>query len=253
MTREQFITIKEYLESKNIINISNEETKMDIRKNGHEYTMEEHVAGMLYSLLSAQTVWKNIERNMTNINQLFFNFDIEKIKHTDYTYFYNGLGQWGARGRLTKAQLRVFHYNISVMEKIVEEYGSMDIFVESAPLYEVIAMLSNPKSKYKFKMMGEALVCEYLRNVGIDCFKLDTHLVELLGKNRIGLKSGLVPSFQAVYEEIHNLSIETGLWMAQIDYTLWAFGATGFGEVCSAKPRCSICPIREGCNRNEIQ
>ena len=79
MTSEQFITIKEYLESKNIINISNEETKMDIRKNGHEYTMEEHVAGMLYSLLSAQTVWKNIERNMTNINQLFFNFDIEKI------------------------------------------------------------------------------------------------------------------------------------------------------------------------------
>lgn len=102
---------------------------MDLRAEGKTFTTEEHMQGMIYSLLSAQTVWANIERNFKNIDRLFFEYDIVKIKTQDYMYFVNGLRKLGCGSRLTNAQIKALYENIATVEKIIAEYGSMDVFV----------------------------------------------------------------------------------------------------------------------------
>ena len=91
MNKNTVIKVKNYLENKGIIKISGEITPMDLRKNGKEFSLEEHIQGMIYSLLSAQTVWANIERNKPNIDKIFFNYNPEKILDKDYTYFVEAL------------------------------------------------------------------------------------------------------------------------------------------------------------------
>lgn len=45
----------------------------------------------------------------------------------------------------------------------------------SEPTHKIVRKLSNYWSQYKIKMLGEALAWEYIRNVGIDACKPDTH------------------------------------------------------------------------------
>ena len=246
--KDELLAIKNYLKVNNIVDIDGNVTKVHMRENGKFFSFAEHIRGMVYSMLSAQTVWTNIERNMANIDALFNNFDPEFILSHDYTYFYDGLGRFGARGRLTNGQLKELHHNIGIMQSIIKQYGSMDAFVDSRPVYEIIDKLANPASRYKLKMMGEPLVCEYLRNVGVDCFKPDVHLKRLLGRDRLRACASSDPSFSDLYSIMIKLKKETGLKMAQIDYLLWAFCATGLGEVCTANPNCNVCPVRSKCH-----
>lgn len=51
-------------------------------------------------------------------------------------------------------------YNIQIMEKIEQEYGSIDTFVNTYPANELVEKLSSNTSKYKLKMMGKALIWE---------------------------------------------------------------------------------------------
>ena len=106
-----------------------------------------------------------------------------------------------------------------------------------------------PTTPNKLKRMGIPLVCEYLRNVGVDCFKADVHLMRIIGKDRLGFISSEKPSFTEMYKEIKKLSDEISLWMEQIDYILWAYCAENFGAICTATPNCHKCVVREFCNR----
>lgn len=249
MNKNTVYTIKDYLEKKGIVSISGEVTPMDLRKNGKVFSFEEHLQGAIYSLMSAQTVWANIERNKPNIDRIFFNYNPEEILRHDASYFVEKLGVIRCRSRLTNNQMKVLHDNIRTMQLIEKEYGSMDAFVTSAETEVIVDKLSNPKSKYKIKQMGEALVREYLRNVGVDSAKPDVHMKRLLGVERLGVSNSNEASNEEVISTMKRLSSETGLWMSQIDYLFWAYCATDMGEICTASPRCSQCVIRNECNR----
>jgi len=58
---------------------------LNARKSGNsvKYTFEEHIEAVIYSLLSNQRKWKTIEDNKENINKIFFNYNIEKIKNIE--------------------------------------------------------------------------------------------------------------------------------------------------------------------------
>lgn len=86
--------IKEYLKQNNIADIDSEKSKMQLRAEGKKFSTEEHLQGMIYSLLSAQTVWANIEKNFANIDRLFDGYNIEKIKRHDADYYVKGLQNW---------------------------------------------------------------------------------------------------------------------------------------------------------------
>ncbi len=249
MNKNTVIKVKNYLEDKGIIKISGEITPMDLRKKGKNFSLEEHIQGMIYSLMSAQTVWANIERNKPNIDRIFFNYDPEKILERDYTYFIDALGIIRCRSRLTNRQMKVLHENIRTMMRIEEEYGSMDAFVTSDNVEKIVEKLSKAESEYKIKMMGEALAREYLRNVGVDSGKPDVHMKRIMGSERLGVSRYPEATNDEVVEKLQKLSIETGLWMSQIDYIFWAYCATDMGEICTANPRCGKCVIRDECKK----
>ncbi len=96
--------------------------------------------------------------------------------------------------------------------------------------------------------MGEALIWEYLRNVGVDGAKPDVHMKRILGHNRLGFSRYEEATNEEVINAMKQLSDETGLWMAQLDYMFWCFCATGKGEICTANPSCNRCVLRDECN-----
>jgi endonuclease III len=251
MEKNIVLSVKKYLEDTGIIDIDNEVSKMDLRAQGKEFSLSEHIEGMVYSLLSAQTVWANIEHNMFGIRKLFCNFNAEEIKQHDFSYFVDGLAKLRCRSRLTNNQMKALHGNIATMEHIVNEYGSMDKFVTSRPQQEIVKLLSKAGSKYKLRQMGEALVWEYLRNVGVDGAKPDVHMKRILGCDRLGVSKFEEATNEEVIKAMKELSVETGLWMAQLDYIFWCYCATDKGEICTVNPNCSRCVIRRYCKHGK--
>jgi endonuclease III len=249
MDRETVFKIKRYLEDNKIANINGKDSKMDLRAQGRKFPLTEHIQGMIYSLLSAQTVWANIERNMPRIDELFFYYAPEMILSKDYTYFVDGLARLRCRSRLTNNQMKSLPANIRMMQKIENEYGSMDAFVTSRPQSEIVHLLADSGSRYKMKQMGEALAWEYLRNVGVDGAKPDVHMKRILGSERLGVSKSPEASNEEVISTMKKLSDETGIWMAQLDYLFWCYCATDKGEICTAEPDCNRCVIKDECNR----
>lgn len=249
MDKEILLKIREYIEQNNIAKIGEQKSKMQLRAEGKVFTLEEHLQGMIYSFLSAQTVWANIENHFTDIDKLFFGYDKEKIKQHEYMYYVIGLKRLNCGSRLTNAQMKVLHKNIETIESIIDEYGSMDTFVISRPQKEIVKIMSDSTSKYKIKQFGPALTWEYLRNVGVDGAKPDVHMKRILGCNRLGVSRKENATDIEVLDTVKQLSDETGLWMADIDYLIWLYCATDKGEVCTATPHCEKCVVREYCNK----
>ena len=122
--------------------------------------------------------------------------------------------------------LDVIHYHIRSEGQIVKKAGS----------------------KFKLKMLGEALAWEYLRNVGIDGAKPDVHLCRFLSESRMGDGNHTPATTKEVYDSVLELSKATKLSMTAIDNYIWSYCADGYGEVCTSETHCSICEIRQHCN-----
>lgn len=251
MNRETVLKVKKYLTDNSLLDDETFDSLPEKRKKGKIFTFNEHVEGMIYSLLSAQTKFSVIEKNRENINKLFFYYNTDEILSRNYEYFLNGLQDLKCGSRVRKAQMKVLHYNIELMRTIENEYGSMDTFVTSKPVKNIIQMLSSPSSKYKMKQMSTALVCEYLKNVGIDCAKPDVHMKRMLGCNRLGWSKYSNATNDEVYDAFRFLSEETGMYMADIDYFFWLYCSDGNAEICSAAPNCKNCVIKDECNNNK--
>ena len=248
-TNEHYlVTMKKYLESSGFLYNSENEQKVNERKDGRHFTKEQHINGLVYSLLSNQTVWAHIDPHLQEIDELFFQYNTEKIKSTDYTYFVQGIYNLKCGNVSTQKQMESLSYNIGVLEQIENEYGSIDAFVTSAPAYKIADMLSDSSSKYKLKMVGTALAWEYLRNVGVDGAKPDTHTRRFLGNGRMGTIRREIATPEEVYNQVEKLASETGFTRVAIDNIIWSYCASGYGAICTANPNCSKCVIKEHCN-----
>ncbi|HJJ46127.1 MAG TPA: hypothetical protein O0Y17_03490, partial [Methanocorpusculum sp.] len=67
MDKTTIYKIQTWLAENNIAKIDSSQAKMQQRKDGKIFTIEEHIKGMIFSLLSAQMVWKKIEENEQQI------------------------------------------------------------------------------------------------------------------------------------------------------------------------------------------
>jgi len=241
--------VEKYLREKGVLDDSFGGLKMQLRKEGKRFSFEEHLQGLIYSQMSAQAVWANIERHFKQIDELFFHYNIHEINGRDGSYFSKGIISIGCGSRLTNKQMVVLHKNIEIMLSIVADYGSMDDFVTSAPAQQIVRKLSDSQSKYKLHQVGPALAWEYIRNVGIDGAKPDLHMKRIFGSSRLGCSKHESASDEEIFTTVKRLSEETGYFMAQIDYILWCFCAKGQGEICTAEPHCGQCPIRDCCSK----
>ncbi len=240
--------IRDYLESKGLRYEGSLNSQIAIRKEGKQYSIREHIRAMIYSMLSNQTKWHRIEPHLTEIDDLFFNYDPVALKSATGEYFTCKLFEIKCGNISTKSQMNALSYNIYIFESIEKGYGSLDEFVTSKPAYEIVQKLSSNGSPYKLKMLGEALAWEYLRNVGIDGAKPDVHLCRFLSGNRMGKGNHSPASTKEVYSTVGGLSQETGLTMTEIDNYIWSYCADGYGEMCTAEPHCRDCKLRQYCN-----
>ena len=216
------------------------------RSNGYQFTLQDHLRGLILALLSNQRPWKPIANNLDNLETIFLNYQPEKLKKTDPEDLVKNVKAIKCGNRSIKRQMETLHYNISIFEKIEAENGSIDTFITSQPAEEIADKLSNPSSPYKLKQMGMALTMEYLKNVGISGMKPDTHLLRICGHERLNIIPNTNPKEQLLIFE--NFSKKAGVSTTYMDNLIWIFGADDFGEICSNSPQCQKCELKTCCN-----
>jgi endonuclease III len=138
--------------------------------------------------------------------------------------------------------------NIVVFETIAKKYGTLDRFVESADPHAIAKCLSDVGSKYKLRQVGYTLAMEYLRNVGLRASKPDVHIRRVIGRARLGLVGAETPSEEEAYRAVGKIAGEANVNPIYLDNLLWLFCAKDYGNVCSKKPQCTACRLREACN-----
>jgi len=239
--------IRDYL-SVNKIDFENHELIRNIkdRRNGRKFTFEDNIKGLIYAQLSNQTKWVNIATKLSQIDKLFFSFDKAKITQIQASYFYDGIFALKCGNIATKKQMLALHENILMLEQIEIEYGTLDHFYSTYPADEIAKLLSG--GKYKLKYMGYALAWEFLRNVGVDGAKPDLHMRRIFGSDRLSYSSAAIASEDDVIRIVDGISAETGYYKSYIDNLLWSYCADGYGEICTANPKCAVCIVKEYCN-----
>lgn len=217
------------------------------RNAGKKYSLEEHIRGLVYALLTNQTKWNRITPHLAEIDQIFFAYAPEQIKNVSGESLAKKIFSLKCGNISTKAQMKALADNIRIFEELEKEYGSMDAFITSDAPEVIVKKLSQSNSPYKLHQVGEALAWEYIRNVGIDGAKPDTHIRRFLGSNRMGESKGKEATIEEALSQIERLSEETGLTKATVDNIIWSFCADGYGEVCTATPHCEVCPVKTWC------
>lgn len=217
-----------------------------LREGGKEFSFNEHLRGLIFSLLSNQRPWGPIEENRNRITEIFYEFDKDKILKASGDIFEQKLRNIRCGNRAIKSQMESLNYNIGILEKVEKDYGSLDNYVTSDSPYKIAKEFASG-NRYKLKQIGFALALEYLRNIGIDAIKPDLHILRILSNDRLGYLKNDSDSNGAVVV-IEKISYETGSSQSYIDALLWMFCADSYGNICSSNPRCYICKLNDYCN-----
>lgn len=223
------------------------------RNSGKVFSFEEHLKGFIYAQLSALVSWKKIKDNQSKIDELFCNFDRSELKEQTADFLIDEIKNLKCYSPYTtKTQMYSLKANIETFEKIEQDFGSLEKFITHTTPVNIIKSFADSNSTYKLKYSGVALVCEYLRNVGIDIIKPDRHLVRILERLGVLFELGHNPAdtykFAPVFRACKKLSDKTNLSQVKLDFLLWNYCATGYGEICTSNPKCEHCVIKDFCN-----
>lgn len=208
-------------------------------------TFDEHIRALIYSLLSNQTKWINIAPKLPLVDSLFFGYAKGKIFEQPASYFYEGLFALKCGNISTRKQMEGLHENIRILEKIEREHGSLNDYYASMPAEELAVKLSS--GPYKLKMVGYALACNYLKNLGIDSVKPDVHLRRILGCERLGFSTRIIATEREVMKATAAMSVAAGISKTMVNNLLWSFCADGYGQICRSTPQCGKCGIKPFC------
>ncbi|WMJ76888.1 MULTISPECIES: hypothetical protein [unclassified Sedimentibacter] len=241
------LTMRKYLLRNNLLHSNSFPNYVAERRNGRVFTFQEHLRGLIYSQLSAQVQWQRVEQHLKEIDNLFFDYDCDEILKHNSDYFIKGIKMLKCGSRCTANQMNNLAKNICMLQQIEKEYHSLDAYVTSKPAIKIVADLSS--GIYKLAYIGTALAWEYLRNVGIDGAKPDIHICRFLGSNRMGICQSPIATKQEVADIMEEISNVLHITMAEIDSIIWSYCATGFGEICTATPKCQRCIVSDYCKK----
>lgn len=210
------------------------------RANGIPYSLSEHISAMIFSQLSNQRPWKGIAKNAENIKRIFHNFDADQIMvmtPIQLEKIVSDLKAIKCGNRQIAKQIASLQDNIRTLQTIATEHGSIDTYYNETPADQVIYSLS--AGKYKLKQMGVPLVSEYLRNVGMDLVKPDTHVKRLLG--RLGYTASNPATDSEAFQACEEIAAEYGIQNIEVDAVLWQYCAKDFFQKCTDDPDCKGC------------
>lgn len=245
---QMFNILEEYLKDKvQDIDLTILEA-VNARKNGKSFNFEEHLKGFVYAQLSALVSWKKIKDNQPRLDEIFCNFDRQQLKDKSAEDLINEITAIKCHNPYTtKNQMRSLKANIETFEKIEQEYGSLENFITHSTPSNIIKLLADSNSTYKLKYAGVALVCEYLRNVGMDIIKPDVHIKRIASAERLHLVTA--KNDYKIIDEFQELAQQIEISQVKMDYLLWNYCSKGYGEVCTATPKCDVCVIRKYCQK----
>ena len=126
----------------------------------------------------------------------------------------------------------------------------MGKFITHSTPSNIIKLLADSNSTYKIKYMGVPIACEYVRNVGIDIIKPDVHIKRIAAADRLNLATAKYD--YKIIDEFQELSKQIGISQAKMDYLLWNYCSKGYGEICTATPKCNECVIRNYCKQGVL-
>lgn len=208
-----------------------------------QLTLQDHVQAMIYAELSNNRPWQRIQDNIDNGNipEIFFQFDIEQLKNADPGQLTKNLQAISCGNRQIKRQMNTLKDNIEVLQRIDRDHGSIHHYFKTKNPHELVKEFSIFYSKNKLKYMGVALVCEYLKGVGIGVVKPDIHLRRIVG--RLGYASKeTADEWETIYicDEIVK---EYHLPHYEVDSILWQYCADKKFEVCGVNRHCQKCGV----------
>lgn len=256
--KNQLNSIKETLTKKgldyqNLINLNIGVINYQKRENGYKFQIEDHLKGLIYSLLSNQRPWKKIAENLELVDNIFLNYDPNRLKKITPDELITNLRIKQLGNRAIARQMNGLKNNIITLENIQREYGSIDKFIESDTAEVIAGKLSN-QGKYKIENFGFALAMEYLKNVGISGAKPDVHIIRICDSDRLNVfKKGT--SGPEIQKRLYDLCKQLDYNLTEVDYILWLFAAKGYGEICESEPNCDVCLLKERqqCNLNRLE
>lgn len=237
--------------------------QIERREQGEVFSLADHIRGMVYAMLSSGISWKQIESGIDEstgriiaLDEILCNYEPEKLLSADPSDLRYKIKEhnWASQSTL-KQMTGLIRINIPKLLEFQKNSGSIDAYYqqfieEDSSFQSLIINLSKAGSKDKFAEMGEALTAEYLRNVGYDMSKPDRHICRILGANHLGCSEHEpVQVFEAM-EIVKRIALLCGKHIAEVDYILWSYCATGYGEICTAqRPMCWICVASDFCVR----
>lgn len=216
-------------------------TLIQQRLNGRVFSLSDHTRGMLYSLLSNQRPWHQIDKHRADIDEIFHNFDTEYIKNEDPSVFVENIKKIKCGNKYIVKQISAMKDNIETLERIEKDEGSIDEYFNKTPKYSLLKELS--QGKFKLKQMATPLTAEYLKNVGLDIIKPDVHVRRILA--RLGYSKNTPASIKECFEICQDIAKEFGCYEVVIDSILWQYCADKYFEKCTEKPKCESCKVED--------
>lgn len=216
-------------------------------KDKNSLDLNDHVKAMVLSLLSNMRDWKPIEENLSLLETIFCGYDAEKLSEKSGAILVEEVKRKKCGNLKINSQMTHLKENIAVLKTLSQKTGGIDSFYASTDKYELVAMLSDMNSEYKLHEMGVALVCEYLKGVGIPLVKPDRHVCRIIG--RLGF-SETIPAGEIetlrICDEIANA---LNMSHAQVDTILWQYGVKEKCGICGDEPDCIRCGVASCPNR----
>lgn len=241
--------------------------QIDKRNENGSFSINDHIRAIVYSMLSGGTAWDRVAKEtdsktgyITSVDKIFRDYNPKELLKCSPEQLQEELKEIRLTSRYTSAQISaLLDVNIPKLMEWEKEYKTVDNYYQRymesdcglvAPGISLVKALSAPDSKYKLAQMGEALVCEYLRNIGYDFPKPDRHICRILGRDSLTFSTNVeVPRLQA-FQIIFKLAKLVGKSVAETDYILWSYCATGYGEICTVdKPVCDVCVASKQCRK----
>lgn len=217
------------------------------RKNKVDFSLTEHVKAMVYSMLSNNRPWDGIAKNSEKIDAIFQNFNIDYLLTASPEELEQKLKEIKCGNRQIKNQMLNLSGNIKTLQRIASDFGTIDNYYNSTDVNTLIKSLSDSRKKYKLKWMGVALVCEYLKGVGIDIIKPDQHVCRIIG--RLGYSKHNPATIQEALDVCKAIADEYNLPQVVVDTVFWQYCAKDKFEICSDTPKCKYCGVQNCPNK----
>ena len=235
--------------------------QIDKREGDGVFTVSDHIRAMVYSLLSGGQGWAKYAREMDIqtgcipcVDTIFHDYNPTELLECSPQQLFEELQKLHLAPRFGTTPIeKLITVNIPKLLKLEEEYGTIDSYYQKyvqigidkhldAPVKPLIKILSEMKGNDKLEQFGIPLVCEYLRNVGYDIPKPDTHTRRILGSDNLGFSTSKEVSEYKTIDIICQIAKDAKKSVAETDYILWSYCSDGYGEICTLKdPKCDLC------------